>query len=406
MLPPEICQIILQYSVLVTDFLDPDHILDRLPPWVINSRGWSNSTEYSRTESTINTLRRVCRSWEEYLRPYVHRFVRMPDVVHGFVPAERLRSAMRISLGDHGGSYCSACKPEQFSLVGVAIPEENHHEQYWELCRQIIVHEQPLKTEILDYGLYGRHILEKLVSRRTFPRLAHIQAMWQTIPTLQIIEIMESLPLFRHMFTLWHWNLHDRLSLESSTLTTLILSFDAPRAFTEDNIQLPALRHLHIQSILYNSPTMDEEPVWLALLKIVGKGLRTFYLTSYEHSVREVSEEIWSICPKVEDLCLSWQQVIPPPPPTEHPIHTLGIEGSRITSKIILQEHLPDWPNLRIMRMNTYWYDWWQSDCGPLTSSQLEWLGVRLRLEDARGESYEEYVSRVRSVGGAMGSVD
>ncbi|PVG04340.1 hypothetical protein CPB86DRAFT_213135 [Serendipita vermifera] len=205
MLPPEICQIILQYSVLVTDFLDPDHILDRLPPWVINSRGWSNSTEYSRTESTINTLRRVCRSWEEYLRPYVHRFVRMPDVVHGFVPAERLRSAMRISLGDHGGSYCSACKPEQFSLVGVAIPEENHHEQYWELCRQIIVHEQPLKTEILDYGLYGRHILEKLVSRRTFPRLAHIQAMWQTHtdpPNYRDYGITSSVPTYVHSVAL------------------------------------------------------------------------------------------------------------------------------------------------------------------------------------------------------------
>ncbi|PVG04345.1 hypothetical protein CPB86DRAFT_693331, partial [Serendipita vermifera] len=95
MLPPEICHIILRYSIAVPDFFDPD-IADRIPPWFIYASDWNDSKQYWDAERIRNILQRVCRSWDAYLRKYEHRFIRMDDVVHRLVPVDRLRAAIRI----------------------------------------------------------------------------------------------------------------------------------------------------------------------------------------------------------------------------------------------------------------------------------------------------------------------
>ncbi|PVG04348.1 hypothetical protein CPB86DRAFT_810183, partial [Serendipita vermifera] len=83
----------MSYLIPTLAFLDPDDLLDRFPPWVIYNRGWSDPTTYFQAESTRNILRRVCKSWDEFLRRGAHGYVRMMDVVHGIIPAQYVRSA-------------------------------------------------------------------------------------------------------------------------------------------------------------------------------------------------------------------------------------------------------------------------------------------------------------------------
>ncbi|PVG04341.1 hypothetical protein CPB86DRAFT_693116, partial [Serendipita vermifera] len=96
MVPLEIWHIILRYSISVPDLFDT-HITDRIPPWFIYESNWNDTDQYWDAERTRNNLRRVCSSWDIYLRKFAHRFVSMDDVVHQIIPASHLQSAIRIS---------------------------------------------------------------------------------------------------------------------------------------------------------------------------------------------------------------------------------------------------------------------------------------------------------------------
>ncbi|PVG04342.1 hypothetical protein CPB86DRAFT_213195 [Serendipita vermifera] len=94
MLPLETWHIILRYSISLPDFFDT-HITDRIPPWFIYESNWNDTEQYWDAERTRNNLRRVCSSWDIFLRNFAHRFVSMDDVVHRILPADHLQSAIR-----------------------------------------------------------------------------------------------------------------------------------------------------------------------------------------------------------------------------------------------------------------------------------------------------------------------
>ncbi|PVF93028.1 hypothetical protein CPB86DRAFT_716271, partial [Serendipita vermifera] len=96
MLPVEIWQCILRYAISAPQVFDPDYWVERYPPWVINNRRHLDLENYEEAETIRKDLQKVCRAWDEYLRRFAHRFVRMCDVAHGKVPARYLRSAARI----------------------------------------------------------------------------------------------------------------------------------------------------------------------------------------------------------------------------------------------------------------------------------------------------------------------
>ncbi|PVG04335.1 hypothetical protein CPB86DRAFT_747761, partial [Serendipita vermifera] len=96
MLPPEIWQMILRYAIAAPEFLDPDYWVDRFPPRVIEERDQLDFKSYKKAEIIRNTLQQVCKSWNEYLRQYAHRFVHMHEVVKGHISANCLHSALRI----------------------------------------------------------------------------------------------------------------------------------------------------------------------------------------------------------------------------------------------------------------------------------------------------------------------
>ncbi|PVG04337.1 hypothetical protein CPB86DRAFT_810176 [Serendipita vermifera] len=159
-------------------------------------------------------------------------------------------------------------------------------------------------------------------------------------------------------------------------------------------LALPALRHLHIFYGSYKGPGVDDTPAWLPFLRMIGKELRSLFVSMRELSVEFPWRELWTICPKVEDLFIEARQPTTPPP-EGHPLHTLGRPYWYVTSGTDLQSFVSAWTSLRTIRIDKEWQYWMEARCGPLTSFQLKFLETsRLCLQDQAGESYTEYLSR------------
>jgi hypothetical protein len=398
-LPIEIWNMILRYSISVPDFFDPDGMVGRFPIWVIRRLKWSDPGIYYKAESMRNTLRRVCRAWDTYLCPYAHRFVRMDDVIHGYVPLQYLKSAIRVSFGEHTYQYCDTCKLELFRSE---LPSRRpFRTDYSELCRYILEHKRPFRTQIIDYGELGHLILEDLVLSHVFPNLQCIQGFRNRMPANELIEDINSLPFLRQVFVELEWAEYKMTTLSSSTLTTLYISLPIINTsftpFTDKTFDLPALKHLHIEESYEQSDNEYETPLWLHLVRILGRDLRTLYVpVEGKCTIKCIPGEIWTICPKLEDL---YSPLQPPstPPPVGHPLHTLGLVCDYIAEEDCFNdyEYVPDWPGLRTIRIDLSWEDWTKCGCGPLPTSQLEELGPDVSLQDDKGESLVDYISRV-----------
>ncbi|PVG04338.1 hypothetical protein CPB86DRAFT_722159, partial [Serendipita vermifera] len=172
MLPVEIWQMILRYTISAPDFLDPDYWVNQFPSWVHQNQGRIYLGTYTQAEKILKSLRMVCKSWNRYLRQYSHRFVQMHQIVHGVVPKKYLRSAVRIGFEGHTGSYCKFCKvpPD-----GPAGPPGSDNDEYFQLVCKILREQQPLRAEIVDIGPRTSEIAMQLLSPHTFPNLARIQ---------------------------------------------------------------------------------------------------------------------------------------------------------------------------------------------------------------------------------------
>ncbi|PVG04346.1 hypothetical protein CPB86DRAFT_869041 [Serendipita vermifera] len=362
------------------------------PPWVISSRGWSDSTTYDEAESTRNTLRSVCKTWDDCLCLYAHRFVRMRDVVHGIVPARYLKSALRISFDGHDGIYCDLCKPQKFRLDEGAAFHQRSDKKYLELCSHILDKMKPLRAEIIDLPTRCSGI-ENLVSPTMFPRAVHIRAMWGNIPITEVVQLIESLPSLHHMYVPCIWVENKVSSLKSTTLTTLFLSFQTLSftSFAKESIHLPALRHLHLDYACHRDSDDYNEPAWLPLLRVIGKELRTLYLPWDTMFYGQIPGDLWNLCPKLEDLFHSQQLLDVPAPPEGHPLHTLGTSFYWLPSQDDIKEHIPSWPGLRTIRVDVSWEAWIRADFAQLARPQLDWLSSRFSLEDRTGQSYVEY---------------
>jgi hypothetical protein len=386
-IPVEIWQTILQHSLSAPDLFDPDYLVDQFPPLVINYRRWYTKDRYLEEERSLNALRRVCRSWNEFLRRYAHPFVSMEEVVHGNVPLQYLKSAIRILFEGHENSYCEKCKPGLFGIDSSRVP-------FLGFFRQILEREQPLPAKMLDFVWSMTEIYEEFPLSSIFPNLVHVRGSSRQITT--VIEMIESLPSLRHMHIPLNWFEDRARSLKSTTLTTLDLAFSNHSViFTDEIIQLPTLKHLHIDAIRCSGYLRPNEPIWLSLLKAVGKELRTLQLPWEEGEFSIITGEIWGLCPKLEDVS-PWTTLWKAPP-VLHPIHTIGVAADWITKESSLEDSIPDWPGLRTVRINTKWEFWMEYGLGPLTSSQMEWLGSRICLQDCMGETYTDHLSGVES---------
>jgi hypothetical protein len=281
---------------------------------------------------------------------------------------------------------CAACKPEQF---GLDIEESAPDRLYSQLCTAILEHEKPFRAEILEDENGGCCNMPP----HAFPDLVCIQAMYVILYEGKACEIIESHQSLRHLYTLPELFEAKLLSLKSSTLTTLHISFANMGSY--EDLYLSALKNLHIESSFYREEEYPE-PAWLPLARVLGGGLRCLRVPNeWGCTMVEMPGEIWELCPKLEDLCHPYKPPITPPP-AGHPVHTLGVPDKFSTHSLL--ENVPDWPGLRTVRINVLWeylkvnHGLWED-----STTLIEWFASRhLSLEDGQGEPHIEFLSRAK----------
>jgi hypothetical protein len=129
-LPVEVWQAILQSAIEVPRFFDPDAYEGILPRTFFHASGSPLNDEcaYWRAEKTRNRMQIVSKSWDSFLRPFEHRFVRMLDIRHGKVPLQKLEMAIRVSFREYDCECVEFCAIPSFfdflleALKQVAIP--------------------------------------------------------------------------------------------------------------------------------------------------------------------------------------------------------------------------------------------------------------------------------------------
>jgi hypothetical protein len=395
LLPLEIWHMILRYSISAPDFFD-SNIGDRIPPWNIYLHEWDSAKQYQESEITRKCLLKVCRSWNAYLLRYEHRFVRIEDVAHGLVPVQKLKSALRVSFGRHGDSYCKACQPGRHFHGSVEISQRKQGE-YYDLCAQIFRLLQPLNAEILQFSTKMKYVdLDRCLLPSSFSNVVAIHTTNHEIVQESFVYLIKSVPSLRHGLAACFWAPSAQVSLRSPILTTLILTIIAPpSSLTHENLCLPVLRHLDLR-LLQVSILVPNAPRWLPILRLIGSELKTLRITQVLDSARDVSREIWTVCPKLEHLHLGGNRKAPPPPPAHHPLHILSIPYLDGRFRRPFSSYVPDWPGLRTVQVDQEW-------TAPIDSSQLESLDSRLRLEDIKGESYVDFLLRTKSSAASHG---
>jgi hypothetical protein len=377
-LPSELCHIILQDAISVPVFLDPDAV-ENITPHVLTNPNftWNDAKPYWAAEDTRNSLRRVCKSWDSFLRNYEHRFIDLLHIVHNDLPLKHLKSAIRVSFREHDIASCWKCR-ESFQRSFL-----NCH-SYMQACWFFIEQVQPIRATILDGGDFGPRLYEFKASH--FPDLITLQT--SNVNYGDITEVVNKIPNLRHCFckTVWEWR--ENLQVKSSSITTLSFPlrypFPRPDFFINENCFFPALRHLYFDE---SNTTWDEDEHFIeSLLKIVGKELRSLYLPNHSADY-DLPKNIWSLCPKLEllhtDMPLEWA------PPPEHPLHTIGLPTCRFFNNLGFsqQPELPDWPIIRAVRFNMIWKSYLSKHIEP----PIRW-DPDLRLEDAIGVTYDEYL--------------
>jgi hypothetical protein len=377
---------ILRYSIAVPAFFDSNAV-ERISPWAIKDSDVSCNYEkwYWASERTLNTLRRVCRLWDAYLRRHEHRFVRMDDVVHRVVSIQHLKSTIKISFRNHLGTLCRKCQPECY-WPDIQLPGDDtaFEELCWAILRQV---ELP-KIEIIDYALFAFNDFR--LPFTAFPNLVTLQALHCSLSLGTLANIMNSLPNLRHCFVVCHWDDSVQSYPQLRNITTLCLNLRHPMPpsnfFKPENWDFPVLRHLWLEiSDLDLADDATQSSFW-ALVKVAGKNLRSLYLPDTIKEL-ELHQDIWSFCPNLE---LLHSRTIPDLiPPLDHPIRTISVLSSLYVSNSILSFDLPDWMVNRTIQIDRVWPP---SFSHPFTVRAPR---GKARLEDASGESlWEFYTSR------------
>lgn len=267
----EIWQTILRYSISVPVFFDTDP----LNTYSIGDflRLYTEEYNYWKSERTRNSLRRVCSSWNAYLKRFDHRFVRLEDVANEHVPPAAVSRATRLQL-----------RPLEISESSVA--------PFFNLAIQEGLEEW--NVEILDRTLDDANKSETWKKRVTKLKViidgsgVEPELFLEFYPNLSLVSFLDRSP-----------NLTSTLSMPN--LTTLAI--DLPYSQIYHQLYAPSLRHL---SIVRSSMHPTE---LINILQVVGKGLNTLTASC---GVSQPSEhifptEIWPLCPQLEVVQTSFR---------------------------------------------------------------------------------------------------
>lgn len=361
-LPSEILQTILRYAISVPVFFDTD------PEQVSSIEDmitlYQDERLYYAAERTLNALRRVCSSWNDYLVNFSFRYVDFDYVFCGFIPRQVVSKAIRISL-----LYPKDLEDESFKqLCSSFFDLLEHGEDLWalEIFRGNLDDLTPLRSKAprLKSIINGYHWPQP--NDRLFPNATFMLGFG----TPDSMESQLVLP-----------------PLRSSYLTTL--SIDLHLLYEScSSWKLPSLRNLSFR-------TNDRNPEgYLKMLRAIGKELRTLYDTA---GLREWSssaalpDEVWTLCPKLERFQTSFTW--PPQPSIPSSLQSLRVNlGNMTLSGRFRYENLVPVEALRRVGVRTIvLHDRWINSHthGPYITFMLR-DGFTIR--DIHGISFQEFV--------------
>jgi hypothetical protein len=381
-LPVELWQTIFRYAISVFGFLDPDAFEGVVLNNLINDQGIPINDEatYWSSEQTRNTLQRVCTFWDNYLRNFEHRFVRLWDILHDDVSPDMLTKAIRVSFsqnkcschqynGDEFGSFCWSTMHTVDSM-GMQIVD--------------FVGGSFRVTDILQLPLHFAKVEVFIGSKCRYGS--------------SFADLMSLLPSVRNLYGDSYDGINNDghpTSFRSRSLATLSLRHRTGKDYGAVTWELPSLHHLMLYASSREPMTAFIADAVVPTLRAVGSQLRALYL--YHKTVKEVlPRELWELCPRLHTL-RSGMALIHPPPPF-HPIHTLFICEAKQLETI---QRLPEWPNLHRIVVHPSYSSW-----ATLKFYAFSNLLARrdVRLEDGAGLTMEEYVRQMaHTFSGRMG---
>lgn len=290
----ETWQTILRYVISVPVFfetspIDSCGLEDYLRYYNVESPYWQ-------AERQRNALRRVCSSWDTYLKGFNNRYVQLYDVVQGNVPVSAITRAIRLQSRPYRGTYSA-----EKLLLEWTIEQEKG-----EWSTEILeVPDISLRKIILESGKVGN--LKSIV----YTELCGLQELSQ--------------------FPLQHCDIYDLpveqlpSSLHLSHLSSISVVVDAILPFIGH--QFPILKYLSIFPAARGANFKPND--LLKLLRSIGRNLLIFF-DKLSPSENIIPDETWALCPRIErfQTGLKWPTRFTVPLPLS--LHRLHISADTI----------------------------------------------------------------------------
>jgi hypothetical protein len=321
--PVEIWHKILKYAISVPLFLDTN------PAETLGIDSIANyyfELEYWESEHTRYSLRAVCRGWNDFLRRYDHRYVRLEDVFHERIPLSAIPLAIRLNVEPDSmcecKQYCNIDTRQSLlkRLLGKTSKLTNRMKVLERAMALVDASQGPLtwNLEILDGQVTNDGKGFDLLKQRA-PRLASVigNAGHHLSTVSSLSDALLTFTLSDHC-GLEDPNFSDILNF--SNLTTLRLSLISVDLLIE-KWSLPSLRHLgvHYYGAYRNR---DSQRSLIDILQVLGGNLETMY---FHNNIEEnlAPQELWTVCPKLLRVQMPYKWVSRPP--NEHPIRCFRI---------------------------------------------------------------------------------
>jgi hypothetical protein len=356
--PVEVWEKILKYAISVALFFDPDpivnHGLNHLSRYCFEGEYWDS-------ERIRNSLRRVCRSWNTFLQPYNHRYVRLSDIYNGWIPKETIAMAIRLNISPHP----TANEDISTTYIGTSQLFMSYLSRNGE--NRGLVREW--RTEILE----GELVVDPQLFVRWINKALHLRVVLNSPPFGQ--EKPPEKARLRLLYANPTWIKPSSEVFSLQHLTTLYLrSFSKNISF--ENWRLPALKHLSLQSIsdspygnifnddLFSGPAHQEGfgEKMMEIVRVMGENLLTLH---YQGSTSSPLPDIWPYVPVAQHIQIPcWAGVSIP---VAHPARVVTVRIRSLARFLLgdnpvalLFDYIPPPPILSVrsstVRMDITWF--------------------------------------------------
>ena len=307
-LPAEIWQTVLENAIHVPIFLETHPITTET---ALDYAQMLDTGRYWESERVRNALRRVCSSWNVFLKTFDHRYIQTDDVIHGFIPAQALRRAIRLRFVD---CACDQSTKKKSCIRGRKIfvyPEDHVLDT---IDNDIAL---PWRLEILE-SLLSSPLTSKIFSKPH--RSSNLKSVLGE-PRPILLPLLDCGVRLQVLWTTKYQVFSIYSASETSFTAVTTLRFIMKPGSDIVLPDLPALRHLYFTA----SPAYNLHRI-LTWLENLGKQLHVLDWSSAPEDRVPITlhPTIWELCPLVQVLSLP-PEIVWSSPPENHPIHTLRI---------------------------------------------------------------------------------